>query len=272
LGGIALEELLMDYRNKKNALITGATSGIGAAFAKRLAHDGYDLIITGRRKEKINALANELSKAYSVNVDIINIELSDIVELEALIERISNLHIDILINNAGFGTNSYFWEEDFRIQEEMVQVQIICPMRLIHAVLPNMISRGNGAIINVSSVGAFLSIPKNTVYLGTKAFLRAFTESLHLELMGTGVKVQVICPGLTRTDFHEKMGMAKAEQVNRGLVRWRSPDEIVDISLKGLGKNEVVCIPGWSTRIRILLLSILPDRIYYGLIRNFFSK
>ncbi|MBA4385181.1 MAG: NAD(P)-dependent oxidoreductase [Anaerolinea sp.] len=269
---MSLEEKLKDNRDIKTALITGATSGIGAAFAKRLAHDGYNLIVTGRRKDKITALANELSEAYHVNVEVIIVELSDIVELEALVERIMNQHIDILINNAGFGINRYFCEEDPGIQEKMVHVHIICPMRLIHAVLPNMISKGNGAIINVSSIGAFLSIPKNTIYLGTKAFLRAFTESLHIELMGTGVKVQVLCPGLVRTDFHEKLGISKAEQKNKGLVRWRSPEEIVDISIKGLKKNEVVCIPGWSTRIRTFLLSILPGRIYYGLIHNFFSK
>ena len=263
---------MKDRRDIKTALITGATSGVGAAFAKRLAHDGYDLIVTGRRKEKINALANELSAAYHVNVEVIIVELSDNIELEAFVERINNLHIDILINNAGFGINRYFCEEDPRIQEEMVQVHIICPMRLIYAVLPNMISRGNGVIINVSSVGAFLSTPKNTIYSGTKAFLRAFTESLHLELMGTGVKVQVLCPGLVRTDFHEKIGIEKAEQENKGLVRWKSPEEIVDISIKGLEKNEVVCIPGWPTRIRIFLMSILPRRFYYGLIRNLFSK
>ncbi len=263
---------MKDNRDIKTALITGATSGIGAAFAKRLAQDGYNLIVTGRRKEKINALAYELSEAYHVNVEVIIVELSDNAELEALVERTNNLHIDILINNAGFGINRYFCEEDPRIQEEMVRVHILCPMRLIHAVLPNMISRGNGVIINVSSVGAFLSIPKNTIYSGTKAFLRAFTESLHLELMGTGIKVQVLCPGLVRTDFHEKIGIAKAEQENKGLVRWRSPEEIVDISIKGLEKNEVVCIPGWSTRVRIFLLNILPGRIYYGLIRNLFSQ
>ena len=263
---------MKDNRDIKTALITGATSGIGAAFAKRLAQDGFNLIVTGRRKEKINALAYELSETYHINVEVIIVELSDNVELEALVERISNLHIDILINNAGFGINRYFCEEDPRIQEEMVQVHVICPMKLIHAVLPNMISRDNGVIINVSSVGAFLSIPKNTIYSGTKAFLRAFTESLHLELMGTGVKVQVLCPGLVRTDFHEKIGMAKVEQEISGLVRWRSPEEIVDISIKGLEKNEVVCIPGWSTRIRTFLLSILPRRIYYGLTRSLFSR
>lgn len=263
---------MKDNRAIKTALITGATSGVGAAFARRLAHDGYNLIVTGRRKEKINALANELSEAYHVNVEVIIVELSDNVELEALVERINNLHIDILINNAGFGINRNFCEEDPRIQEEMVQVHINCPMRLIHAVLPDMISRGNGVIINVSSVGAFLSTPKNTIYSGTKAFLRAFTESLHLELMGTGVKVQVLCPGLVRTDFHEKIGIEEAEQENKGLVRWKSPEEIVDMSIKGLEKNEVVCIPGWPTKMRIFLMSILPRRFYYGLIRNLFNK
>jgi short-subunit dehydrogenase len=263
---------LKENRNIKTALITGATSGIGASYAKRLAFDGYNLILTGRRIDKITTLANELSQAYHVNVEVIIVELSNSIELEALVERIKNLQIDILINNAGFGINKYFNEEDFGIQDEMVRVHIICPIRLVHAVLPNMISRGSGVIINVSSVGAFLSIPRNTIYSGTKAFLRAFTESLHLELMGTGVKVQVLCPGLVRTDFHEKIGISKAEQGNTELVSWRSPDEIVDISIRGIEKNEVVCIPGWSTRVRIFLISIIPRRIYYYLIRKVFSK
>jgi short-subunit dehydrogenase len=263
---------LKESQNNKTALITGATSGIGAAYAKRLACQGYNLILTGRRKEKVTALANELSQAYHVNVEVIIVELSDSIELDTLVDRIENLNINILINNAGFGINKYFNDEDPRTQEEMVRVHIICPIRLIHAVLPNMISRGGGVIINVSSVGAFLSIPKNSIYSGTKAFLRAFTESLHIELMGTGVKVQVLCPGLVRSDFHEKIGLSKSEQENTGLVRWRSPEEIVDISIKGIEKNEVVCIPGWSTRIRIFLMSILPKQIYYSLVRKIISK
>jgi short-subunit dehydrogenase len=263
---------LKENQNKKTALITGATSGIGASYAKRLACEGYNLILTGRRKEKITALANDLSQAYHVNVEVIIVELSDSIELDTLVDRIKNLHIDILINNAGFGVNRYFNDEDLKIQEEMVRVHIICPVRLIHAVLPDMISRGSGVIINVSSVGAFLSIPKNTIYSGTKAFLRAFTESLHLELIGTGVKVQVLCPGLVRTDFHEKIDISKEKQENTRLVSWRSPDEIVDISIRGIEKNEVVCIPGWSTRIRIFLMSILPKQIYYNLVRKILNK
>ena len=183
--------------NKLTALITGATSGIGAEYARRLAEDGYDLIITGRREEKINALADELSEAHGSEVEVIIIEFSDAAQVDALIESIKDRDIHILINNAGFGTTKFFHQEPLELQEKMISAHILAHTKIIYAILPRMIEKGTGVIINVSSSGAFLPSPKTAVYSGTKAYLCAFTECLHYELESTGLQVQVVCPGLS---------------------------------------------------------------------------
>lgn len=254
------------------ALITGATSGIGAAFAKKYASMGYDLIITGRRVDKINQLAEKIKEKNGVKVEVIITELSNKNDISALVEKIKDKDINALVNNAGFGYNSLFCEGDLKVFEDMIGVNVLLQINLIRAVLPGMIKRSNGSIINVSSEGAFLMFPKNAVYSGVKSFTKSFTESLYLELIGTGVKIQSLCPGLTKTDFHEKMGMNKARQVNRGIIKWMSPDEVVDCSIKDLSKDKVICIPGIHEKVLIKMLNILPRPVYNKLACNLFKK
>ncbi len=258
----------MKNESRKTALITGATSGIGAAFAEEFARRGYDLIITGRRKEKINKLADEMSRKYNINVEVIIIELSNKQEVEKLVEKVKNQNIDVLINNAGFGIKSSYYESNFEKWERMLDVHVTCPMKLVHAVLPNMKERGSGTIINVSSLSALLFIPENCIYSATKSFLKVFTETLHLELRGAGIRVQALCPGFTKSDFHEKMGMDKSRQVNKGLMKWQTPQEVVDISLKYLEKDKIICVPGFSTRAMVFLLSLLPRSVYNKIVSN----
>lgn len=257
---------------KPTALVTGATSGIGAAYAQRLAKDGYDLILTGRRKNKINALADELSQTYGSQVRVFLIELSDSGQVDDLIKNIEAHEISLLINNAGFGTTKFFYQEPFEIQEEMAAVHILAHLKLTYTILPKMIKKGAGSIINVSSSGAFLPSPKTAVYSGTKAFLRAFTESLHFELEGTGVKVQVVCPGLTRTDMHVRLGIPEEATVDWGPFQWISPQEVVACSLRCLNKNRVVCIPGRLTRLQVFWRHIIPESLYYKTMSYFFRR
>lgn len=259
----------MMLEEKKIALVTGATSGIGEAFARRFAKDGYNLIITGRRKDKINNLASELSNKFGINVKVFTTELSDMNEVDLLIENIKNINISILVNNAGFATKDVFINEDLSIQEQMVNVHVMCPMKLIHSILPKMIEQGNGTIINVSSLSAFLIIPKNATYSGTKAFLKAFSESLYLELTNTGVKLQVLCPGFVKTDFHEKMGISKSKQKNKGIIRWMSPETVVTISLNKLKHDKLICKPGFFENLGMNILTLLPKTIYYKIASNF---
>ncbi|MCR3758055.1 SDR family NAD(P)-dependent oxidoreductase [Clostridium felsineum] len=260
--------------SEKTALITGATSGIGEEFAKRFAELGYNLIITGRRENKINSVAEEIRKNFNVNVEVVIAELSDEKDLEKLIIVIENKKIDMLVNNAGFGLNSFYEEEDINKFLDMETVHVKVPMKITYVVLKDMIKRNNGTIINVSSDGAFLLVPKNTVYASTKAFLKTFTEALNIEIKSKGknIKLQALCPGLTKTDFHEKMGMDKSRQVNKGMIKWNTPKFIVNSSLEALKKDKVVCIPGAKTKFLIGVLNLLPRKSYYKFMINFCKK
>jgi short-subunit dehydrogenase len=257
---------------KQTALITGATSGIGAAYACRLAKDGYDLILTGRRSEKINALAAELSQTYGSNVDVNLIELSDSAQVDAFVDQIKDRDINLLINNAGFGTTKFFYHEPLEQQEQMVSAHILAHMKIIYAILPAMIKKGAGVIINISSSGAFLPSPKTATYSGTKAFWRAFTECLHMELAGTGIQVQVVCPGLTRTDMHARLGIPEEYTPDWGPFQWMAPHEVVECSMRCLKKKKIVCIPGRLTRMQIYMRHITPESLYYKTITYFFRK
>ncbi len=256
----------------KTAVITGATSGIGVAFATRLAEEGRNLIITGRRKEKIEAFAEKLRNEYKIDVEVIIAELSENEDVQRLIEILKCRKVDVLINNAGFGVSSPFQNCDLEVMEQMVKLNVLTPTKLIHAVLPSMIEHSSGTIINVSSESAFLSIPQNSVYSGCKSFLKSFTECLYLDLMNTGVSVQVLCPSFTKTDFHEKMGMDKSRQKNKGLIRWLLPDDVVDISFKALQKNNVVCKTGIYSKLIIWIMGLLPRKWYYKFMYGFSQK
>ena len=259
----------MVSEEEKIALITGATSGIGEAFARRFAKEGYNLIITGRRKEKINVLANELKEKFNISVDVVIAELSNMDNVELLIEKIRNTNINVLVNNAGFATKGTFANSNLSVQEEMVNLHVICAMKLIYSILPNMIKKNNGVIINLSSQSAFFSMPKNATYTGTKKFLVGFTECLYLETKEFGVKVQVLCPGFVISDFHQKMGSSKASHKNKGIIRWMTPEKVVDISLNGLKKDKLICKPGFFENLSMNMLKLLPKRIYYKIACNF---
>lgn len=264
----------MNSIERKAACITGATSGIGAAFAKRFAEQGYDLIITGRRKEKIESLSNALSKENEINVEVIIAELSDDKELDSLAEKIKKTkNLEILVNNAGFAKQNVFHEEDFSTYEVMLKVHNLALIKLCHAVLPTMVSKGKGIIINVSSLSAFTPFPGNAVYSASKAFVKLFTESIHLELQGTGVRVQALCPGMTRTDFHEKMGFDKnTVYKDKGMMKAMTPEEVVDISLQYLEKDKVLCVPGGNNKVSSFLLKVLPQAVIYKLASSMLHK
>ena len=263
----------MDATHRKTACITGATSGIGAAFASRFASQGYDLILTGRRREKIETLASALSTEHGVGTEAVIAELADEGQLDSLAERVQSEGIEVLVNNAGFATVKPFHEEDFSSSEAMLKVHNLATMKLCHAALPHMLRHRKGSIINVSSLAAFTGSPGNAVYSASKAFLKLFTESLRFELEGTGVKVQALCPGMTRTDFHERMGYDKDTYYkSKGLTKAMTPKEVVDISLRYLAKDKVVCVPGTNNKLMRLLLGSLPERVIYKIISSAMRK
>lgn len=252
---------------KSVALITGATSGIGKAFAFEFARQQYDLIITGRREEIINQVADELRDTFHVNVTVHIADFTDISDMNRLLELLEKEdHLEVLVNNAGYGSGRPFWYDDAEHQFNMVKVHVNAPLMIIHKVLPSMIRKNRGIIINVSSMAAYIPTGTNSMYTSTKAFMLNFSESLSLELRRYGISLQCLCPGFTRTDFHTKL-KSPVNPTKRGfLFNWMEPAAVVKHSMRCLHKGKVICIPGFKNKMAALLLPCIPRRLYYNII------
>lgn len=249
------------------ALITGASSGIGEAYATKFAELGYDLILTGRREDLLKVLSDKLRKKYNISVETLIVELSNDDELDRLANKIKQIeNLQVLINNAGFGSRSHFLEEEYRGQENMIKVHVLAPMKLIYAAMPGMIKRDSGILINVSSISGKTPSPNGAIYNATKSFLQIFSESLYLENINSNITIQTLCPGFTRTDFHGKIGLNDSAFINKGIVRWMSPEQVVEISLKNLKKGKVICVPGFWNKVLWVLADFIPRNIYYKIV------
>jgi len=251
------------------AFITGASSGIGAEFARGLAARQYSLILVARRKERLEQLADELRPAGATCAEILAADLATDAGLEAAEERIRREpNLELLINNAGFGTRGFFHQADGPTQERMHRLHVLATARLTHAALAGMVARGRGGVINVSSVAAFNVTPSNVSYCATKAWMNRFTEGLALELstIGSPVKVQALCPGFTRTEFHEVLGIGH-DFIGPGW--WMSAGEVVAASLDGLAKGKVIVIPGLRYKILVLLSRLTPGFIQKAAILHY---
>lgn len=231
---------------RPRALITGASAGIGVAFAERLARDGYDLTVIARRRDRLESLAQRLITETSAQVEVIAADLTDRSALHALEQRIADDdRLAMLVNNAGFSAYMPFVELDPGRAEEQIQLHLTALVRLTRAALPSMIAHGRGDVINVSSMLAFSAgmdmpqLPKRAMYAATKAFINTFTEILSSELSGSGVRVQALCPGLVRTEFHDVSGVSTIPPD----VPMLEPEQVVSAALTGLGLGEVICVP-----------------------------
>jgi len=253
--------------DKKVAFISGATSGLGAAFASHFAKQGYDLILTGHPDDKIFLDVEDLKTKNEINIDVILADLAnenDVTRLEEIIKK--TREIDVLINNAGFFFGKAFWKNDIPSLESMVKVHICTPVRLILAALPNMTSNNKGTIITLSSLVSFMPVPQDAMYSATKLFSNSFMESLHISFKDKGIKVQVLCPGFVRnTNFHGRAGFKLSGLKNWEFLPWMEPENVVKISVRNLRKkNKVVVIPGFRNKTIKFIVSILPRPLYYG--------
>jgi len=241
---------------QRTALVTGASSGIGAAFARRLAKDGFRLILVARRRDRLDQLARELPAAETVAADLTVTQ--DLALVEARIAAEPTL--ELLVNNAGFGTKGLYWETPFEAQERMHQLHVMATMRLTRAALAAMVPRGRGGVINVSSVAGFGQSPNNVSYCSTKAWMNSFTEGLDLELRGAGspVRVQALCPGFTVTEFHDAMGESR-DSIPSWM--WMRAEDVVDQSLRGLAKGKTFVIPGAFYKLIVSLEKTTPRRL-----------
>lgn len=239
------------------ALITGASSGIGESFARKLAARGYDLILVARREGRLRALAAELP-AHS---DVVAADLTSDDGLRSVEQAIQDCpRLDLLVNNAGFGTLKRFWVADLHGQEQTHKLHVMATMRLTHTALRGMVERGHGAVINVSSVAAFGQTEGNVSYCATKAWVNAFTQGLDIELRGAGseVQVQALCPGYTMSEFHDTLGV---DRNNIPRFLWMQADAVVEASLRGLDRREVIVIPGAIYRIVSAVIRHLPHGV-----------
>ena len=231
------------------ALITGASSGIGEAFARRLARDGYDLILVARRRSRLEALADELREGQGGAVEVIGADLTDDAQLRVVEERVRWAgELAMLINNAGFMTPKLFAHAEAETWDAMVRLHVAATVRLTRAALPGMIARGAGDIINVASVAAFVPMQRNVMYTATKRFLVCFTEGLLQETAGTGVRLQALCPGWTRTEL---LDQDRVDTSHVGKRWWSAVEHVVDASLRALKRRRLVVIPGWRNRMFI---------------------
>jgi short-subunit dehydrogenase len=251
----------------QTAFITGASSGIGAAFARHLAAEGYNLILHGRRRGLLQELCSTLSRNHNVKAEFIVAELSRSEDVRRLEDRIRNTpDLALLINNAGYSSLKNFHEEEIDGQENIIRVHVICSVRLTHAAIPVMLARGGGSVINVSSVAAWMVSPGSVTYCATKLYLNSFTESLHLELRDSGIRLQALCPGYTVSDFHSRLGYDTSGDFFRHFM---SPDAVVEKSLRDLKHGRVICIPGARYRLAVMVARYLPRTVFYGVVETF---
>lgn len=229
----------------KTALVTGATAGIGASFARFLASKGYDLVLVARDEARLQESAQMLKAEFGVTSEILRADLASTQELKLVEDRIKSATnpIDVLINNAGFGIKESFLLSDEGAEQQLLDVLVKTPMRLMHAVLPAMKSRNTGIIINVSSVAAWVA---GGTYSAAKSYLTVLSESLHAELSGTNVKVLALCPGFTRTEFHQRGRMRMSSLPN---FMWLDADRVVAKAWSDAIKDRAISIPGWQYAI-----------------------
>ena len=231
----------MTEAHKGTALITGASSGIGAIYADRLAKQGYDLILVARNRERLAALSSRITSATRRSVEILDADLNDKAGLAAVEAKLKqDASITLLVNNAGVGTHTPLLGSDVDAMQRMIDLNVSALTRLTYAAVPGFVARGKGALINIASIVAIAPEILNGVYGGSKAFVLAFSQSLHHELADKGIQVQAVLPGATATEFWQTCGLP-LENLDKSIVM--SADDMVDAALVGFERGELITIP-----------------------------
>lgn len=235
------------------ALITGPTSGLGSAFARKLASQGYDLVLVARDEARLAAIADEVRRTHGGSADVIAADLATEEGRARVAERLST-GVDMLVNNAGFITSDEFWETDLDLLRTQIAVNVTAVMELTHAALPPMQAAGKGSIINVASISGVISGHAST-YGASKAWVAKFSEGLAHKLSGSGVRIQALCPGYMKTEFHTRAGSDVADVPD---ALWSNVDDVVATSLKDLEKNRIVSVPGSRYQLIEMLDRLKP--------------
>ena len=236
----------------KWALVTGATAGIGESFTRLLASKGFNIALVARDEARLHERAAALREKYGVQTYVLSADLATAQGCAAVEDYIKEFEIEVLINNAGFGINKAFTVSDLNAEQDLLDVLVRTPMRLMHTILPGMKARNSGTIINVSSVASFIA---GGTYSASKSYLTVLSESLHTELRGTNVKMSALCPGFTRTEFHQR-GRMKMNGLPSFM--WLDSDQLVATSWSDAQSGKAVSIPGWQYKLLVALISAMP--------------
>jgi len=242
------------------ALVTGASAGIGRAFAAGFARRGHDLVLVARDGARLTDLGAELTRAHGVAAEVLAADLTTGDGVAAVEARLvdADRPVDVLVNNAGFGTFGRFAELDVAREVEEVELNVVALLRLTHAALRVMEPRGAGAIVNLASLAAYQPAPNSATYAATKAFVHSFTHAVHEEARGTGVRVLLVCPGYTHTELHERAGLG---DTNLPEFVWQEADVVVDAALRDLDRGRSVSIPGALNQTAAAFSSVSPAGI-----------
>jgi len=246
------------------AIITGASSGIGKALALEVASGGFNVVLTGRNEQALAEVARNCSGRFRVATEIIPAELSRSDSTDRLIAAViaQPRQYEILVNNAGFGVNGTFSDTDIQSEIDLLNVQLTAALKLTKAVLPGMISRRSGRILNVGSVYCYAPVPFQSVYSACKAFLLSFSAAIRNELSESGVTVTVFCPGITQTEFRSRAGIAEKNK-NSGM----SAEAAARIAFQDTMRGKPVVIPGIANRVFVLMAKLLPNTSFTNIIR-----
>ena len=234
------------------ALVTGATAGIGESFTRLLASKGYNIALVARDEVRLHERAAGLREKYGIQTFVLPADLATKSGVKSVEKYIQSYEIEVLINNAGFGINKAFTASNLGDEQDLLNVLVRTPMRLMHVILPGMKERKSGTIINVSSVAGFIA---GGTYSAAKSYLTVLSESLNTELKGSGVIVSALCPGFTRTEFHQR-GRMKMKGLPRFM--WLNADTLVAQSWKDAQAHQPVSVPGWQYKLLVAIISIAP--------------
>ncbi len=239
------------------SLVTGGTSGIGAAFARRLAAEGSDLVLVARDRARLDATAHDLQARYGVEVECIEADLATEAGCAAVEARLADTArpVDMLVNNAGGSAAGTFWQQPIEVYDRMLRVNCLALLRLTHAALAAMVPRGRGDIINVSSVAGFTPGARGAAYAASKAWVTMLSESLAMEVAGTGVRVSALCPGFTHTEFHERAQLDMSRVPN---ALWLDADEVVTVGLRDHRRGKAVSVPGAQYKAIVAAARLAP--------------
>lgn len=245
------------------ALVTGASSGIGASIAQQLAAEGTDLVVVARDVGRLDALAEDLRDRCGIEVEVLPADLGDPAQLDRVVARVSDPQrpIHLVVNNAGFGTSGRFWELDLAGEQQEVAVNVSAVVALTHAALGAMVPRGAGSVLNVASVAGMLASPGAATYGATKAFLNSFGDSIHEELAGTGVTLTTLLPGFTKTEFQERASVSDEIDLRVPGFMWTTPDEVARAALDGASAGRARVVPGVVYKGSTTLLDVLPSAL-----------